>query len=179
MCVFSLTLLCWRKTNSCWRLSTSLRQGTWGQTSVGEGKEWVRGGRSTLALVRQNTVQALYIYTDAVKLSMHWNILEFMISESVHICWLSTFQLYIVKAQINCVCSQMNNTANKLCHQDCQTFTQSKCSWPTRCGITCMQYTTPTWRWYLLYMAGLGTAICSYIYAGDQTISQGSIKDLA
>ena len=31
---------CWRKTSSCWRFSASLRHG-----AVGEGEEWVRGGR--------------------------------------------------------------------------------------------------------------------------------------
>jgi len=40
----------------CLRFSASLRHG---QTSVGEGEEWVKGGRSILALVRQNIVQAL------------------------------------------------------------------------------------------------------------------------
>ena len=48
----------------CWRLSISLRHG---QISVEEGEEWVRNGRSTLALVRQNIVQALFTYAEAVK----------------------------------------------------------------------------------------------------------------
>ena len=39
----SSTVFCWRKTSSCWRFSASLR---YGQTSVGKGEEWVRGGRS-------------------------------------------------------------------------------------------------------------------------------------
>jgi len=49
---------CWRKTSSCWRFSASLRHG-----AVGEGEEWVRGGRSTLALFRQKSCN----YAEAMK----------------------------------------------------------------------------------------------------------------
>ena len=66
-CAFSSAVFCWRKTSSCWRFSTSLRQ----------------GGKSTLALVRQTIIQALCIYTDAAKqliiLTKHWKLLEFRV----------------------------------------------------------------------------------------------------
>ena len=59
MCPFDFALSCWRKTSSCWRFSTSLRQGTGGKLLLGKEREWVRGGRNTLALARQTIVQAL------------------------------------------------------------------------------------------------------------------------
>jgi len=79
-------------------------------------------------------------------------------------CWnLASLRVHLLaiyisvsQAQINSVCSQMSNTAHKLCHQE-QTCTESKSSWPTRCGIRCMDiYTTPTCRitWYVLSIHG-------------------------
>jgi len=51
---------------------------TW-ENSVGEGEGWVRGGRSTFTLVKQNIVQALCTYAEAVKQQIicakHWKIL--------------------------------------------------------------------------------------------------------
>ena len=50
MRAFSSAVFCGRKTNKLLKVP---RQRGWGQTSVGEGEEWVRcGRRSTLALVR-------------------------------------------------------------------------------------------------------------------------------
>jgi len=49
-----------------------LKQGAWGKLLLGkeksgEGEEWVRSGRSTLVLFRQNIVRELNIYTEAAK----------------------------------------------------------------------------------------------------------------
>ena len=55
----------WRKTSICWRFSIAacLRQGTLGQTSVRERKEWVMA-EALQQLVRQNIVQALCIFSE-------------------------------------------------------------------------------------------------------------------
>ena len=45
-----------------------------------------------------------------------------------------------ISAQINGVCSQVGITAQELWHQ---TFTKSKSSWPTRCGVSCMDIPHP------------------------------------
>jgi len=67
MCAFSSVIFCCRKTSSCQKVLHLLETGGWGILSVGEGEELVRGGRSTLALVRQNKVQASCIYVEAAK----------------------------------------------------------------------------------------------------------------
>jgi len=52
MCAFSSAVFCWRRDREGSPFDTALVQ-----TSVGQGEDWVRGGRSTLALVRQNILQ--------------------------------------------------------------------------------------------------------------------------
>jgi len=83
-----------------------LRQG---QTSVGEGEEWVRGGTSTLALVRQNIVQALCTYAEAAKQQIirakHWQssmlCVKRVLVEGLGVCPLRVHLLAIhISAQI-------------------------------------------------------------------------------
>ena len=135
----------------CWRFSASL---SYGQTSVGEGEEWVRGGRSILALVRQNIVQTLCTYAEAAKQQIictkHWKILILMAVQYAAckayalgyapwenigilvlwecICWLSTFQHKLTESALRWVLQLTN------CHQNC---TKSNSSWPTTCAISC------------------------------------------
>jgi len=76
----------------------------------------------------------------------------------------------------------MSITPWELCHQDCQTFTKSNSSWPTRCGISCMDIPcTPTQRINMIPSIHRRSRISHmYLqYAGDtdvcrsnQTISQ-------
>jgi len=61
----SSSVFCWRKTSSCWRFSASLRHRV-----AAEGEEWVRGGRSTLALEFRSYAIIQRLWNS--RLSTHW-----------------------------------------------------------------------------------------------------------
>ena len=138
MCAFSSTIC-------CWRLSASLKHG---QTSVGEGEEWVRGGRSTLALVRQKYYRcyALMQRLQSGRLSKH-ALVRGSGSIPLEKLWkLGSLRVHLlaihISAQFSRVCSQMSITAHELCHQTCTKSKQQLANY--RCGTSCMDIPHPS-----------------------------------